>query len=61
MVTGVEARESFLDPCIEGGGASARLRFSKLTAGAVSSGEEWSRPQMGRWPSGRRREFTVLS
>ena len=25
MVTGVEARESFLDPCIEGGGASARF------------------------------------
>ena len=25
MVTGVEARESFLDPCIEGGSASVEL------------------------------------
>ena len=64
MVTGVEARESFLDPCIEGGGASARLRFARPTAGAGSSGEEWSRPKVGRGSPLRvslRREFTVPS
>ena len=48
-VAGVEARESS-DPCSESGGASVEFVLRTSSAGAVSLGEEWSRPKLGRRP-----------
>ena len=45
---GVEARESFTGSVHRRRQCFGRTHFMRSPAGAVSPGEEWSRPQMGR-------------
>ena len=61
---GVEARESSRTRASKAAVLRSELVLRVSSAGAVSSGEEWSRPKVGRGSPLRvslRREFTVPS
>ena len=49
--TGVEARESFPGPVLRRRRCFGRAHHMSPSAGAVSPGEEWSRPKLGRRPA----------
>ena len=48
---GVEARESFPGPVLRRRRCFGRAHLMSPSAGAVSPGEEWSRPKLGRRPA----------